>query len=446
MAIAKTNGMWIDNMKLFVKEACFSHKDNLQHQKLPCFSSGFMENSRKGEFRGGDNHQREEVKGDKTMDGQSKGDTRENNAFVRGKSFAQVVSGNNRILEHNHHSFVNSLPIKITPAGNDWLFRGAVAHLHSLIPVDKLQEELHKARVQGTQIRAMGGRMVLITFEEKEIRDELIKNHWMNRWFDVIKPWNGEAPSIERYTWINCSGVPLQAWCVNTFKMIAERWGFFVSVDEQTSNFSSFANGRILIATRETSKIDSWVQLEIDGAIYDVKVQEEVLNSLPLVNAADVVNLGETGSNSKVEDDDLAASLVDTAEVAMGDKLDNFCLEERDNNVEAFGEGLRQVENNDVIRFPVEVIANGQNSNEVEVVPESSDSRVIESIIPDFVQNEGFLCGPSLDANVGLSDGPKSMNSSGDSSIQNRGNKIFKRKGTRNKDEEGSPVNKQDLG
>ncbi|KAH7847905.1 hypothetical protein Vadar_031488 [Vaccinium darrowii] len=62
------------------------------------------------------------------------------------------------------------------------------------------------------------------------------------------------------------------------------------------------------------------------------------------------VNLGETGSNSKVADGDLAANLAETTEVAMGDRLDEFCLARRDNNVEANGEGvLRLVDSNDGI-------------------------------------------------------------------------------------------------
>ncbi|KAH7846388.1 hypothetical protein Vadar_013438 [Vaccinium darrowii] len=65
-----------------------------------------------------------------------------------------------------------------------------------------------------------------------------------------------------------------------------------------------------------------------------------------------LITLGETGSNSKVADGDLAANLAETAEVAMSHRLDEFCLARRDNNVEAHGEGvLRLVDSNDGILF-----------------------------------------------------------------------------------------------
>lgn len=90
--------------------------------------------------------------------------------------------------------------------------------------------------------------------------------------------------------------------------MIAKRWGLFVSVDENTSNFASFANGRVLISTCETSKIDSWVQLEINGVTYDVKNQGDIHFSPPLEIAATGINLGESWSNFKVEDNELQSA------------------------------------------------------------------------------------------------------------------------------------------
>ncbi|KAI8562307.1 hypothetical protein RHMOL_Rhmol03G0024200 [Rhododendron molle] len=57
----------------------------------------------------------------------------------------------------------------------------------------------------------MGGRHILISFINKEVRKKIIKEDWWERWFDSIKPWNGEIAGRERFAWLSCTGVPLNA-------------------------------------------------------------------------------------------------------------------------------------------------------------------------------------------------------------------------------------------
>ncbi|KAI8567676.1 hypothetical protein RHMOL_Rhmol02G0140200 [Rhododendron molle] len=87
----------------------------------------------------------------------------------------------------------------------------------------------------------MGGRSILITFQSKEVRDDLIKGPWMKVWFTEI----------------------------------GELWGNFVELDNETLRDLSFAKGKVLIATEEPNKIDKWIQLEVQGLIYDVHVIED---------------------------------------------------------------------------------------------------------------------------------------------------------------------------
>lgn len=44
---------------------------------------------------------------------------------------------------------------------------------------------------------------------------------------------------------------------------------------EETLKDLSFAKGKILVATEETSKIERWIKLEVHGEKYDVLVKEE---------------------------------------------------------------------------------------------------------------------------------------------------------------------------
>ncbi|KAG5549336.1 hypothetical protein RHGRI_014628 [Rhododendron griersonianum] len=131
------------------------------------------------------------------------------------------------------------------------------------------------------QFRALGGRSVLITFQSQEVRDDLIKHPWMERWFEGVKPWSGEPASVERFVRLSCQGVPLNGWNATTFKQIGEIWGSFVSVEEATLKDLSFANGKVLITTKEVRKIESWIQLDVQGVQYDVRIVEDFSFSSP---------------------------------------------------------------------------------------------------------------------------------------------------------------------
>lgn len=127
---------------------------------------------------------------------------------------------------------------------------------------------------QVAQFRSLGGRAVLITFQSKEVRDTVIKGQWMKLWFDKVKPWRGEPASLERFVWLSCKGVPLNAWNAKTFAQIAGIWGSFIMLHEETLKDQSFAEGKVLIATEEIRKIDRGIQLEIEGVTYDVLISE----------------------------------------------------------------------------------------------------------------------------------------------------------------------------
>lgn len=59
-----------------------------------------------------------------------------------------------------------------------------------------------------------------------------------------------------------------------TFRRIGEQWGSFLNLDVETNNNLSFDTGRMLIETYCSSKIGEWINLVINGRIYNVWVWE----------------------------------------------------------------------------------------------------------------------------------------------------------------------------
>ncbi|KAH7846502.1 hypothetical protein Vadar_014743 [Vaccinium darrowii] len=161
------------------------------------------------------------------------------------------------------------------PAANGKSFADIVKGDSNLLEKEGTRDEIRTTFVEDIQIRAMGGRSILLTFSDSKVRDEILKDSLMNRWFDNVHPWKGEAASLERFVWLRCRGMPLEAWNLDSFKRIGELWGHFMAIDVATLSCSSFEIGRLLIATSSDAKIDVRIQVELKGVSYSVKVVEQ---------------------------------------------------------------------------------------------------------------------------------------------------------------------------
>lgn len=165
--------------------------------------------------------------------------------------------------------------------GIGWLLRSAVATLRRVAPLAMVRTSYNMENDRGLQARAMGGREILLTFKTTEERDESYKSAWAEQWFDRIKPWQGESTSRERFVWISCYGIPFNAWRAETFQCIGELWGYFIKTGEETMRDSSFAKGRVLIATESQFEIRGLVMMEVQGRVYEVRMEEESSFSEP---------------------------------------------------------------------------------------------------------------------------------------------------------------------
>lgn len=169
----------------------------------------------------------------------------------------------------------SSESIIIQPSGNGWLGRSAVAKLRRLVSIQNLLEIFGRKKIDNIQIKSMGGRFFIITFPNDKERDEVIREKWLEYWFEELKPWNNEPAQVERFVWLGCYGMPLNTWNVSTFRTIGNRWGLYMDVDENTLREVSYEKGRVLIVTTEENKIKGQVQLVVNGRKFIIKIEEE---------------------------------------------------------------------------------------------------------------------------------------------------------------------------
>lgn len=201
------NGVWIENNRLFVKEACFGQKEGLRNRKPPTIPVP-------------------STRGKGVLVDQGPIEIRQK-FFGMGPSYAQALCG-----ESSKDGGEHSINLFVKPRGIGWQDRSVVATMSRVVTLSTLQVSFSMNTNKVAQFCSMGGTIVLITFQGVEVRNEMINEPWMKQWFNYVKSWKGELASLERFVWLSCKGIQLSAWCVYTFQRIAECWGTFIMVDD----------------------------------------------------------------------------------------------------------------------------------------------------------------------------------------------------------------------
>ncbi|KAG5527557.1 hypothetical protein RHGRI_028461 [Rhododendron griersonianum] len=95
--------------------------------------------------------------------------------------------------------------------------------MRRLIAAQDLEKKFKNEGKGDVQIKPMGGRFVILTFTNEELRNKVLEEKW--------------------------------AWNVPFFRAIGSIWGHFIEVNDETLMEISFAKGRVLIATENPNKI-----------------------------------------------------------------------------------------------------------------------------------------------------------------------------------------------
>ncbi|XVF30724.1 hypothetical protein REPUB_Repub16aG0083200 [Reevesia pubescens] len=112
---------------------------------------------------------------------------------------------------------------------------------------DLMLEDMGRAGLKDVIIRRFSCRDFLITFDEQKAFNCDRENGWksLSNWFDNIRQWSEVSMVDHRITWLVCYGVPIHAWCLETFQNVGRVFGEFIKMDETTlksESFSKFEN------------------------------------------------------------------------------------------------------------------------------------------------------------------------------------------------------------
>ncbi|GKV50005.1 hypothetical protein SLEP1_g56723 [Rubroshorea leprosula] len=183
------------------------------------------------------------------------------NKVVKGKSYAEAVRGLDKedLRVGDEHPLTTEpreawvgMECNVKEEDFEWLRDCYVGVAHSVEIVPILQERFYMEGYFTCRLRAMGGKMVLLDYEDKEELKELVQGaaSWLSQWFADVKPW---SPSL-----------------------VAKE-----SLDDNTSKKRRFDVARILISTPIMESISVKRQIKVNGVLYNLMfTEEEASNSL----------------------------------------------------------------------------------------------------------------------------------------------------------------------
>ncbi|GKV11959.1 hypothetical protein SLEP1_g23168 [Rubroshorea leprosula] len=253
-----------------------------------------------------------------------------------------------------------------------WLDGCYVGTAHSVEMVRNLQEKFYMEGYFSCRIRAMGGKLVLLDCEDKEELKDLVElgANWLGQWFEEVRPWTPDMVSKERFVWMRCQGVPLNAWEPDFFATMGCAWGKFICLDDSTSKRKRFDIARFLISTPIMNTISVMRQVKVNGIIYNIKfTEEEFTNSffslkqdfMPTfqseseeheswsmdsdIEEQEFENAGDVGKGemrspgTEVEDDDVASFTQETKK-----RLRSQAEEKEEKSIEVVGDSLEEIQ------------------------------------------------------------------------------------------------------
>ncbi|GJU28537.1 RNA-directed DNA polymerase, eukaryota, reverse transcriptase zinc-binding domain protein [Tanacetum coccineum] len=183
-------------------------------------------------------------------------------------------------------------------------------------------------------VRYLGELWVLLEFSSSKTKEAFRDNVGVGSWFSELKKASLDIHPDGRIVWVEVEGISLKLWTVNTFKMIAKKWGDLIDAGDMNEN--CLHSKRICLFTKSYSNNFETFKIILQGKVFwihakevpgwvpdlleDSDIEEQSVDgSMEDVNK--VNNEGNDGVNSDI--DEVPEIVFDNSSGLKGDKSDN---------------------------------------------------------------------------------------------------------------------------
>ncbi|GKE73231.1 reverse transcriptase domain, reverse transcriptase zinc-binding domain protein [Tanacetum coccineum] len=118
----------------------------------------------------------------------------------------------------------------------------------------------------------LGGLWVLFDFPSKEAKEKFLNHNGIKSWFSTLKPWYDEFVVDERLIWLEIEGVPIRAWCNDTFTHLCRKWGEVLFLDD--SDPCNRLSKRLCIKSSHALLVFESTLVTLNNVNYTIRVRE----------------------------------------------------------------------------------------------------------------------------------------------------------------------------
>jgi hypothetical protein len=186
------------------------------------------------------------------------------------------------------------------------LLKTFIGEVHSPGTTYNIQNAFHSQGYFGVKITPLGSHLALLEGQEEGEVEALMEDAkgWLDQWFSAIRPWKPQDVDLERIIWLRIFGIPVHAWNDDFFAQLTKPWGSFMHADNTTSKKITLDVARILIRTSCQIVIDEFVDVQVNGEIFHLRVLEDSYGPMRVMVEQEKIQNGRTLSRSSSEADD----------------------------------------------------------------------------------------------------------------------------------------------
>ena len=156
-----------------------------------------------------------------------------------------------------------------------WLSRSIVCKSEEPRDLGSLSSAIINGYGQCTKICALSGFKFILSFQTKEEMEVALQKHEeLDLWFTEITAWDKYVCCGSRKVWLEVIGVPPHGWKWETFKEIADLWGYLICLGKSIARTDTFDSMRMLVETDILFFIENDFVLTIEELGYRVVVRE----------------------------------------------------------------------------------------------------------------------------------------------------------------------------
>ncbi|KAL4286973.1 hypothetical protein AHAS_Ahas19G0139700 [Arachis hypogaea] len=156
-----------------------------------------------------------------------------------GEAKFRRVSDSTETRKVQGNGWTKKLEVVVAKENLDWLQKSLIGRTMTAIDFESLKDTVEKNFPQVVQVRKMGAYQAILTFDSFLNAEETytFKMNSLLRIFHSVRRWDESEKSESRRVWLECFGVPLHVWSVDTFKMLGDMINEWVHITVGTSGF-----------------------------------------------------------------------------------------------------------------------------------------------------------------------------------------------------------------